>query len=955
MATTLFRLACTLSVSFLALTGCGGGSGNSTNNPSSTISSTTISTVASSTESTSAVNTSESSAATSVTSSELHSSEHSADLASSVDSSSTETSSTISSALSSITSDTTSSYGVALSEASSSSEPSSVPSESSSSIESSSIESSSSSVENSSSSIESSSIESSSSSSLAPTIEVVQIFALGGGSAQFSIRLPEQKTQVHLFTRRNGLQDYEIIDLQSQPGSAIDNGDNTWSYQITRTGAYSEGDLIEARFFTFQMTSGQIFYPGPIEMSWVSITYSGSAGTASSASSLISSANSVSSSTSTSLGSSQSSSSVSSSTTSSSTHSAASLGNIVPLYDSSTTLEPAIKVQQGNQLITRIADRARDRHAKENQFQAYEHYLSFYWEHRTASIEIIETQFPDDTASIRMNVKTQWRLNDTEAENRWFYRGIGTVAEYCDNGTMVVEDDLNYHKERSFNCRTGLPIRKGDKLEFELSQFLAPNVPNGRAAYYGTTYLYVVGEGIVPWDVLPGTFNTPTFGGGTKDSAKIPEEAWLGGGTTLHANASHEPDNAYIQMATNTGYNNAQPFMLGRRVLHSSFVNGTHDENPVENPVLTEFIGKAGPRYVSESCSSCHERNGRAVPNALGQPLDKWVFKVADANGDPHPQLGRVLQPKTVGGAMSEGVPSIAFWSESSGLRSPNYQFSGPTPDRFSARIAPAMVGMGLLEAIPEAAILANENPDGSGISGRANHVIDPETGLTRLGRFGWKAGTSSVRHQVASALNTDMGVMTAMLPNPDCGSSQTDCSSSNVELSDTHLDNLVKYVSLLGIRPQRNYNDPAVQSGKNLFSTIGCAGCHTPTWQTSAFHPLAELRDQTIHPYTDLLLHDMGPGLADNLGEGLASGAEWRTPALWGLGSSACVTGGMTNAGQGAQVCIPAHGYLHDGRARTIEEAILWHGGEGQASNDNYQALSNTQKQHLLSFLESL
>src|SRR5690606_39294028 len=135
------------------------------------------------------------------------------------------------------------------------------------------------------------------------------------------------------------------------------------------------------------------------------------------------------------------------------------------------------------------------------------HWLSFYWEHRTASIEIIETQFPDDTASIRMNVRTQWRLNDTEAENRWFYRGIGTVAEYCDNGTMVVVDDLNYYKERTHNCRTGQPIRKGDKLEFELSQFLDPSVPQGRAPYYGTTYLYIVGEGIVPWDILPGTLD----------------------------------------------------------------------------------------------------------------------------------------------------------------------------------------------------------------------------------------------------------------------------------------------------------------------------------------------------------------------------------------------------------------------------------------------------------------
>lgn len=926
-------------------------------------------------------------------------------------------------------------------------------------------------------------------SSAAQATNVVTIAPVAGGGATFSIRLPERKNTVHLFTRRNGAQDYVVTDVQGVAGAEINNGDGTYTYRITRPSGYSTGNLVDARFYSFTPATGQLFHPGPGETNWTTISYNQGTGTssstpASSSSSSVPPSSSSSSSSSsvgtptgtniTSLGGAittqfsgspagegignlidnnvntkfltfnasawvryqapaayrvtsysltsandaperdplswtlQGSNNGSTWTTidsrsnqdfasrfqtrtfsfsntasysyyrfnfsnnsgsmlqlaelalfgtpgtvtssSSSSASSVALGNIVPLYNSSTALEPAIKVQQGNQLITRISDRARDRHAKENQFQAYEHYLSFYWEHRTASIEIIETQFPDDTASIRMNVKTQWKLNDTEAENRWFYRGVGTVAEFCDNGTMEVVNNLNYYKERTFNCRTNQSIRKGDKLEFELSQFLDPSVPNGRAAYYGTTFLYIVGEGLVPW-----TVGGATPAGGVKDSVKIPESAWLGGGTTVHADVSNEPDNAYLQMATNIGYNNAQPFMLGRRVLHSSFVNGVHDENPIDNPVFQDLVGKAGPRYVNESCASCHERNGRAVPEAPGQLLDKWVFRVADANGNAHPNLGRVLQPKAVGGAPSEGAPSIAFWSESNGLRSPNYQFSGPTPDRFSARIAPPMIGVGLLEAIPESAILANENPSGSGISGRANRVIDPMTGQTRLGRFGWKAGTSSVKHQVVAALNTDMGVMTTAMPNPDCGSSQTGCGASGSELSNTHVDNLVKYVSLLGVRPQRNYNDTAVQNGKTLFSTIGCAGCHTPTWQTSAFHPLAELRNQTIHPYTDLLLHDLGPEMADNLGEGQASGSEWRTTPLWGLGSSACVTGGMTNAGQGAQVCTPAHGYLHDGRARTIEEAILWHGGEGQAARANYQALSGTQKQNVLRFLESL
>lgn len=636
----------------------------------------------------------------------------------------------------------------------------------------------------------------------------------------------------------------------------------------------------------------------------------------------------------------------------SSAASSVALGNIVPLYNATTALEPVIQFDRGDALVTRIADRARDRHAKEDMFQAYDHFLSFYWEHRTASIEIIDYVAKGGT-TIRMNVRTQWPLASTD--NRWFYIGVNTVAEFCDNGGMLMVDPYNYYKESSYNCREGRSIRIGDKLEFEPSQFLAHDVPNGRSAYYGTTFLYIVGEGLVPWQV-----GGATPQGGIKDSVVVPAAARLGGGTTLHQVSSGEPHHHFMQMATNTGYDNGQPFVLGRRLHHTSFINGTHDERPVENTPFAEMIGKAGPRYVNESCAGCHIRNGRVAPAPVGEPLDKWVFKVGDANGNSHPQLGRSLQTRAVGGGAGEGEVSIAFWNESNGLRSPSYQFSGVTPERFSARIAPQLVGIGLLEAIPESTILAMEDPNdanGDGISGRANRVVDPATGQTRLGRFGYKAGTSSVKHQVASALNHDMGVMTSVMPNPDCGSGQTGCGSSGSELSDTHLNNLVKYISLLGVRPQRDSTNTAVQNGKTLFTNIGCAGCHKPSLQTSPYHPLAELRNQTIQPYTDLLLHDMGPGLADNLGEGQASGSEWRTAPLWGLGLSACVTGGVINpvGGQGNEVCTPVHSYLHDGRARSIEEAILWHGGEGEASKNAYQALSGGQKADVLSFLRSL
>jgi CxxC motif-containing protein (DUF1111 family) len=344
----------------------------------------------------------------------------------------------------------------------------------------------------------------------------------------------------------------------------------------------------------------------------------------------------------------------------------------------------------------------------------------------------------------------------------------------------------------------------------------------------------------------------------------------------------------------------------------------------------------------------------------VGQPLDRWVFKVAGADGKSDPRIGRVLQPHSAaGGASSEGEVSIAEWIENGeGLRSPHYAFSKEAPALFSARLAPQLVGLGLLEAVPESAVLKFEDVndrDGDGISGKAQIGLDPVTGEKRLGRFGWKAAATSLRHQIAGALNTDMGVMTSVLPQPDCGSTQEDCGNDKgPELSDEHLGELVKYISLLGVRARRSLDDSEAQRGEAVFDEAKCTSCHRADLRTSKFHPLAELRDQLIHPYTDLMLHDMGPGLADTLGEGEASGAEWRTTPLWGIGLSACVTGGVEGPFQ-EQVCVPHHDYLHDGRARTIEEAILWHGGEAGASKDAYVALPAGDKSALLAFLESL
>jgi CxxC motif-containing protein (DUF1111 family) len=254
-------------------------------------------------------------------------------------------------------------------------------------------------------------------------------------------------------------------------------------------------------------------------------------------------------------------------------------------------------------------------------------------------------------------------------------------------------------------------------------------------------------------------------------------------------------------------------------------------------------------------------------------------------------------------------------------------------------RIAPQLVGLGLLEAVSESAIEALADPDDSdsdGISGRIRVVIDPETGQQRLGRFTYKGAQARVSHQIAGALNTDMGVTTSIFPILD-----GDTTGGTPEVSDGDLTNWTKYVSLLGVAARRDLTNSAAIQGQALFGSASCWKCHTPTLTTSSYHPMAELRNQTIHPYTDLLLHDMGAGLADNMGEGNATGSEWRTSPLWSIGLTAGVSRGEA--------------YLHDGRARSLEEAILWHGGEAEASKEAFRNMSAADRAALIAFLKSL
>lgn len=310
---------------------------------------------------------------------------------------------------------------------------------------------------------------------------------------------------------------------------------------------------------------------------------------------------------------------------------------------------------------------------------------------------------------------------------------------------------------------------------------------------------------------------------------------------------------------------------------------------------------------------------------------------------------------------MYEEIPVTLADGEVVTLRKPTYAVTdlgyGPLhPDTLlSPRVAPQMIGLGLLDTVPEADILSLADPhdiDGDGISGRPNRVWSKEHAQVMLGRFGWKAGEPSVNEQSQGAFAGDMGISVPLHPEGagECTERQAACRKApngnspqfeNLE-ADSEVTELVAfYARNLAVPARRDHDDPRVLAGKGLFYRIGCTGCHTPKLRTAAHEDYPEQSDQLIWPYTDLLLHDMGEGLADGRPEGDATGREWRTAPLWGIGLTPVVNGHDR--------------YLHDGRARGLLEAILWHGGEAQPQRDAVLALSKQEREDLLRFIESL
>jgi len=619
--------------------------------------------------------------------------------------------------------------------------------------------------------------------------------------------------------------------------------------------------------------------------------------------------------------------------------SSASTTSIVPLFAGAAAGVPVVFERDDGVLITRAAGRVRQRHELES---SYGPFGPHYFEDRTYGF-IVEDYTVRGESRVRVSYlpvarpedKTNFRAFKIYGDGNVFHSNMGMKSdtalpslkragsEQADDYAHAIAPYARIQSQEVTAIPRGQqrPLQKGDLLEFEFGVFIDPAAvtAGSRTSYYTDTFRYRVGQG----GLTPENADTSSTLGPRA-------AAWLGGGTTIPY-VEAEPETYLAQLALNVQHEHVASFVEGRRLFHTDFGTGEHSEGG--NPAFKEHAGKLGPLFVARACAGCHPGNGggKTLDGVLTD-TSSMVFKLYD-----QPTLGTQLQ-------LSEGSARSAALDSSSvtladgskvALTRPTFSVSaaGATP-AYSARVARRLVGLGLLEAIDESSLLARadaEDCDGDGISGRANLVRDP-SGVLRVGRFGWKAEKVSVEHQVADALDADLGVSTRLFPG----------AGGAAELSEQELLKLTAYMRLLGVPAQRTPDDAGVARGGTLFRSLGCAHCHTPEVSTGA-HPFVELRAQTIQPFSDLLLHDMGEGLADQSGSNVerAAAAEWRTAPLWGIAGA-----------------HDAQGYvalLHDGRAKSVLEAILWHGGEAAHIRARFVALPTTDREAVLRFVESL
>jgi CxxC motif-containing protein (DUF1111 family) len=459
----------------------------------------------------------------------------------------------------------------------------------------------------------------------------------------------------------------------------------------------------------------------------------------------------------------------------------------------------------------------------------------------------------------------------------------------------------------------------------------------------------------------------------TEDFSKAENfELMQGGAGTSPRGVSAD---SFSDFSANITFAEEEEFKLGNALFRKLWVS---------SPSSTQASDGLGPLFNARACQSCHLKDGRGHPpegdrdhtsmffrlaRPAATPEEKAKLEQLDIASLPDPVYGGQLQDQAVPGISAEGRMAITYTEEpvrlAGGetvmLRRPSYSVSdlnyGPLDPTttLSPRIANPMIGLGLIEAIPEEDIRALADPDdldGDGISGRAARARDHRTGEIKLGRFGWKAQNASVRDQSASAFAGDIGISTPDDPKHfgDCTEKQTACleAATGVQprLGDTEgpdpvLELVTFYAKNLAVPKRRDVDDAQVLPGKEIFYASGCIACHRPKFVTSRKAENKAQAFQLIWPYSDFLLHDMGEGLADGQPVGDATGREWRTPPLWGIGLTQVVSGHSF--------------FLHDGRARNLTEAILWHGGEAEAARNAFAAATPEDRKALITFLESL
>jgi len=436
-----------------------------------------------------------------------------------------------------------------------------------------------------------------------------------------------------------------------------------------------------------------------------------------------------------------------------------------------------------------------------------------------------------------------------------------------------------------------------------------------------------------------------------------------GGGTSVKKDGA----NAYSMPAGNLPMSKRLDFSVGNSFFRNPWVQA---------PASTDARDGLGPLFNTNGCQNCHIKDGRGHPpeardlHAVSMLVRLSIPAMTPAQKKtfikdgviPEPTYGGQLQDFALQDQTPEGQINITYsdvpvtFKDGTQviLRKPDLKivdlgYGEMHPDtQFSARVAPIMIGLGLLESIPDETLLewADENDaNGDGISGKPNKVWDVKREDFAIGRFGWKAGQPTLMQQNAAAFNGDVGLTSNLFPNENCTTNQTLCSElpngGKPEVSDKILNFVEFYSQHLAVPIRRKTKDPQVIAGQALFAKAGCESCHKTSVKTGEREGLPALSNQLIHPYTDLLLHDMGEGLADNRPEYLANGQEWRTAPLWGIGYTKEVND---------------HTYfLHDGRARNLMEAVLWHGGEAEKAKQTVLTFNQKERDALIAFLNSL